>query len=139
MTPAETAVLRLPGFSRLAGSALLNTIAFAGEQVVLGWLALDLTNSPLLVGVALGLRMAPMLLIGLPAGVLADRGDRLVFLRGAHTTMALALTRLGLRAGLGRGALAPHAGVGVGGPARFSRGRPGRAAPAGAHGPHRRR
>ena len=102
MARTETALLRLPGFSRLAGSALLNTIAFAGEQVVLGWLALDLTNSPLLVGVALGLRMAPMLLIGLPAGVLADRGDRLVLLRGANTTMALALTGLGLLTVLGR-------------------------------------
>ena len=102
MTPAETAVLRLPGFSRLAGSALLNTIAFAGEQVVLGWLALDLTNSPLLVGVALALRMAPLLLIGLPAGVLADRGDRLVLLRGANTTMALALAVLGILTVLGR-------------------------------------
>ena len=86
------ALLRLPGFPRFACSAMLNTVAFAGEQVVLGWLVLDLTNSPLLVGVALALRMAPLLVVGLPAGVLADRGDRLVLLRGANTTMALALT-----------------------------------------------
>ena len=81
---------------------MLNTVAFAGEQVVLGWLVLDLTNSPLLVGVALALRMAPLLVVGLPAGVLADRGDRIVLLRGANTTMALALTALGTLAVLGR-------------------------------------
>jgi MFS family permease len=81
---------------------MLNTVAFAGEQVVLGWLVLDLTNSPLLVGVALALRMAPLLVVGLPAGVLADRGDRLVLLRGANTTMALALTAVGTLTVLGR-------------------------------------
>ena len=93
MPPGEPALLRLPGFTRFACSAMLNTVAFAGEQVVLGWLVLDLTNSPLLVGVALALRMAPLLVVGLPAGVLADRGDRLVLLRGANTTMALGLRR----------------------------------------------
>lgn len=102
MGSAEPSLLRLPGFLRFASSALLNTIAFSGEQVVLGWLVLDLTNSPLLVGVALALRMLPLLLIGLPAGVLADRGDRIVLLRGANTTMALALTLLGTLAVLGR-------------------------------------
>jgi MFS family permease len=102
MGSAEPSLLRLPGFLRFASSALLNTIAFSGEQVVLGWLVLDLTNSPLLVGVALALRMLPLLLIGLPAGVLADRGDRIVLLRGANTTMSLALTLLGTLAVLGR-------------------------------------
>jgi Major Facilitator Superfamily len=102
MVRAEPALLRLPGFARFACSASLNTIAFSGEQVILGWLALELTNSPLMVGVALALRMAPLLVIGLPAGVLADRGDRLVLLRGANTIMALALTVLGTLAVLGR-------------------------------------
>jgi hypothetical protein len=46
--------------------------------------------------------MAPLLVVGLPAGVLADRGDRLVLLRGANTTMALALTAVGTLAVLGR-------------------------------------
>ena len=102
MTRAETALLRLPRFFRFAWSALLSMMAFAGEQVVLGWLVLELTNSPLLVGLALSLRMAPSLLIGLPAGVFADRGDRLLLLRGANTTMALAFTVVGTLAVLGR-------------------------------------
>ena len=95
MARAEPPVLRLPGFPRFACAAALNTVAFSGEQVILGWLALELTNSPFLVGVALALRMAPLLVIGLPAGVLADRGDRLVLLRGANTVMTLALTAVG--------------------------------------------
>jgi MFS family permease len=102
MARAESALLSLPGFFRFACSTLLNTVAFAGEQVALGWLVLDLTNSPLLVGVALALRMAPLLVVGLPAGVLADRGDRLVLLRGANATMALAFTTLGTLTALGR-------------------------------------
>jgi hypothetical protein len=46
--------------------------------------------------------MVPLLLVGLPAGVLADRGDRVALLRGANATMALALTLLGTLAALGR-------------------------------------
>jgi MFS family permease len=102
MVPAQAALLRVPGFARFAGVASLNTLAFSGEQVVLGWLVLDLTNSPLLVGVALALRVMPMLLVGLPAGVLADRGDRLVLLRAANAAMALALTALSTLITLGR-------------------------------------
>jgi MFS family permease len=111
MVRAETALLRLPGFSRFACSSLLCTIAFSGEQVVLGWLALELTDSPLLVGVALALRMAPLLIVGLPAGVLADRGDRLVLLRGANTTMSLAFTVLATLATLGRATIGVILGV----------------------------
>jgi MFS family permease len=111
MPRAETALLRLPGFSRFACSTLLSTIAFAGEQVVLGWLVLELTNSPLLVGVALALRMVPLLIVGLPAGVLADRGDRLALLRGANATMSLAFAMLATLAMLGRATIGAVLGV----------------------------
>jgi hypothetical protein len=43
--------------------------------VLLGWLALEARGSPLFVGVVLGLRMLPMLVVGVPTGALADRGD----------------------------------------------------------------
>ena len=45
------------------------------QQVSLGWLAYDLTRSPLQVGAILGVRSAPLLLAPI-AGVLADRLDR---------------------------------------------------------------
>jgi len=72
-----------------------------GETVVLGWLTLELTNSPLLVGVAMGMRMLPLFFVGVPAGALADRFPRhqLLMLTGAGqalTASALgALTLLG--------------------------------------------
>lgn len=46
------------------------------EQLVRPLLMLDLTDSPLLVGLVVAARMTPMLLFGLLAGVAADRFDR---------------------------------------------------------------
>jgi MFS family permease len=43
------------------------------DLVILGWLALALTDSPLMVGAAAFCRAAPMMLLGPFAGVLADR------------------------------------------------------------------
>ena len=45
------------------------------QQVTLGWLAYELTQSPLQVGIIMGLRTLPLLLSPL-AGVLADRFER---------------------------------------------------------------
>src|SRR5437016_378309 len=65
---------------------VLNAVGTMGEVVVLGWLALELTSSPFLVGVALGMRALPLFFVGAPAGVLADRGPagrrRLAVARG---------------------------------------------------------
>src|SRR5438093_54049 len=47
------ALFRLPDFRRLAASILGNSVGMMGETVVLGWLTLELTNSPFLVGVAM--------------------------------------------------------------------------------------
>ena len=95
------ALVRLPDFRRLGASVLLNSVGMMGETVVLGWLTLELTNSPLLVGVAMGMRMLPLFFVGVPAGALADRFPRhqLLMLTGAGqalTASALgALTLLG--------------------------------------------
>lgn len=73
-----------------------------GELVVLGWLALDLTNSPFLVGVAMGCRALPLAFVGVPAGVLADRvpRQRLLVATGVGQAIAAglagALTLLGV-------------------------------------------
>jgi len=55
---------------------LLNSVGMMGENVALGWLVLELTNSPLLVGVAMGTRALPLFFAGVPAGALADRWPR---------------------------------------------------------------
>ena len=57
----------------------LSVLMIAGgvwlQQVTLGWLAFDMTHSPLQVGLIMGIRSGPLLLAPL-AGVLADRFDR---------------------------------------------------------------
>ncbi|MCI0549174.1 MAG: MFS transporter [Candidatus Rokubacteria bacterium] len=81
---------------------LLNSVGMMGEFVVLGWLALELTDSPFLVGLVMGARMLPLFFVGVPAGVLADRfpRHRLLMATGAGqavTAAALgALTLLGV-------------------------------------------
>ena len=55
---------------------LLNSVGMMGEVVVLGWLTLTLTNSPFMVGVAMGTRMLPLFFVGVLAGALADRFPR---------------------------------------------------------------
>jgi Major Facilitator Superfamily len=80
----------------------LNSIGMMGETVTLGWLALELTNSPFMVGVAMAMRMLPLFFVGVPAGVLADRfpRHRLLMLTGAG--QALTASVLGVLALRGR-------------------------------------
>jgi len=78
-----------------------HSLSMVGEQVVLGWFILELTNSALMVGVALGLRNLPLLLVGIPAGVVADRGDRVKLLQASGIAMALITTTLGFLVALG--------------------------------------
>jgi hypothetical protein len=96
------ALVRLPAFRRLGVSVLFNSVGMMGETVVLGWLALELTNSPLLVAVAMSMRMLPMFFVGVPAGALADRfsRQRLLLLTGAG--QALTGATLGVLASLGQ-------------------------------------
>jgi MFS family permease len=72
-----------------------------GEVVVLGWLALELTNSPFLVGVALGMRMVPLFFVGVPAGALADRVPRQHLLLVTGVGQALTAATLGTLSLLG--------------------------------------
>jgi hypothetical protein len=69
-------VLEVPAVRALTLAYLINTFGMVGETVLVGWVVLELTNSPLMVGVGLGVRMIPLLLVGVPAGVIADRRDR---------------------------------------------------------------
>ncbi len=58
------------------------------QQITLGWLAFDLTNSPLQVSIVLGLRAIPMLAAP-AAGVIADMFDRRKALLVDQTYLAL--------------------------------------------------
>jgi MFS family permease len=98
----QTALFRVADFRALATCVFLNSIGMMAETVTLGWLALELTNSPFLVGVAMAARMLPLFFVGVPAGVLADRfpRHRLLMLTGAGqaatSVMLGTITLLGL-------------------------------------------
>jgi MFS family permease len=67
------------------------------DFLVLGWLVLEITNSPFMVGVAAFCRNAPMMALGLLAGVLADRfhrGRLMLFVQGLNLCTALVLALL---------------------------------------------
>ena len=72
-----------------------------GETVVLGWLTLELTNSPLAVGVAMSMRMLPLFFVGVPAGAVADRFARHRLLMLTGTGQALTSATLGVLAWFG--------------------------------------
>ena len=55
---------------------LFNDAALAIEPLALGWLVLDITNSPLWVGISAGVAGVGMTLFSPVAGVLADRYNR---------------------------------------------------------------
>jgi hypothetical protein len=94
-------LLRLRNFRCLGAAALLNSTGMMGETVVLGWLTLELTNSPFLVGVAMGARSMPLFFVGIPAGALADRLPRHRLLIATATGQALTAATLGLLTLLG--------------------------------------
>ena len=67
------------------------------DFLLLAWVALELTNSPLMVGLAAFFRSAPMMLFGLFAGLLADRlprGRLLMIVHSTNVAGALALAAL---------------------------------------------
>lgn len=64
------------------------------ELIVLGWIILEVTNSPFLVGTIGFFRMAAMPILGLPAGVMADRLNRkliIVLTEGINAVFSIIL------------------------------------------------
>ena len=79
----------------LMSASFFDAIGFMGEQVVISWLILDLTDDPFMVGVALALRMVPLLILGIPAGAVADMVDRRMLIRLLNMVMALLMVGIG--------------------------------------------
>lgn len=77
----QVAVLRYRDFRFLMGATFFNSFSYWVEQVALGWLVLSLTDSVLMVGIAYAARMVPFFFLGIPAGAVADRVNRRLFLR----------------------------------------------------------
>jgi MFS family permease len=102
MRAFQLSLFRLRDFRALGAAMVLNSVGMMGENVVLGWLVLELTNSPLLVGVAMGTRVLPLFFAGVPAGALADRLPRHRLLIATGTAQALTASTLGALTLLGR-------------------------------------
>ncbi|MGH7633286.1 MAG: MFS transporter [Gemmatimonadaceae bacterium] len=64
------------------------------QQVALGWVVLQITNSPFLVGLEAAAGSLPVLAFTLFAGVLADRRDKLVLVRITQSLLLLEATFL---------------------------------------------
>ena len=82
-------------FRFLLVAAFLGSITRA-EDVILGWVILELTDSPFMVGLALGIRHAPAFFLGLTAGTIADFIDR----RKLHRILMILSTLTALVGGL---------------------------------------
>ena len=95
--PAFTEILREHAYRRLWISGFCINTARWMDLVVLGWIALQLTGSPFMVGLAVFVRSAPMMVLGPFAGVVADRihrGRVLLFTQSLGVVTALALVLL---------------------------------------------
>jgi MFS family permease len=110
VNPARLAALdalREPRFRRLWLAGLCVASARWLDFLTLGWMALELTDSPFLVGVAAFSRAAPMIALGAFAGLVADRVDRGRLMVGVQClNLAGSMALLGLFAA-GRGSYTP--------------------------------
>lgn len=76
------------------GGQTLSLIGTWMQAVGEGWLALQLSNSALLVGVVAGASALPVLLLSLYGGVIADRHDKLKLVRIAQSLLLLQASTL---------------------------------------------
>lgn len=79
--------LRHRNFRIFWGGQTLSLIGTWMQSVGEGWLALQLSNSALLVGVVAGASALPVLLLSLYGGLVADRNDKLKLVRIAQSLL----------------------------------------------------
>ena len=83
-------------FRRLWFSVAFSAASASADFVLVGWLTLQAAGSPAWVGVAFALYYVPMLVLGVPAGSLADRYDRYRLIRGLELAGAAVLLAFAL-------------------------------------------
>jgi MFS family permease len=99
-------LLREPVFRRLWVSGFFVNVARWMDLVTLGWLALQLTGSPFMVGLAAFARSAPLMLVGPFGGVIADRVPRARVLLVAQASGVVTAVVLAVLFATGRGSYA---------------------------------
>jgi MFS family permease len=74
----------------------ISSIGSWTQALAVTWLVLDITNRSDRLGVAMALQFLPMLLLGAPAGVLADKIDNRLLLLGTSTTSGVLALMFGV-------------------------------------------
>jgi MFS family permease len=87
-------VIRHRNFRIFLLGQTLSLIGTWMQTMAQGWLALELTNSPFLVGLVATATSIPILVFTMPAGVLVDRSDKLRLVRIAQGAYLLEATAL---------------------------------------------
>ncbi len=90
------ASLKHKNFARLCVANIGATTAYTMQTVAVGWLVIELTDSPFMLGLLSFFRFVPMLLIAPIGGVLADRFDRVRLVVLAQSLLATAALAIGL-------------------------------------------
>ncbi|CAA9214366.1 MAG: hypothetical protein AVDCRST_MAG77-116, partial [uncultured Chloroflexi bacterium] len=85
--------LKVRDYRLLFQGNAVTSIGYWMQQAALGWLVLDLTNSPFYLGLASFARQIPMMVVSPFGGVLADRVDRRLLI-AATQVLQLVLTAL---------------------------------------------
>ena len=101
LDPFRDPVLRSPAFLKLAANGATNGISVGADYVLVGWLALQAADSSAWVGGGFALYHVPSLLLGVPAGALADRLNRRGLIRNLELVGALVLVGFALLIGAG--------------------------------------
>ena len=70
------AAFRIPGYPALWVSYAAGAIGWSVSFVAVGWITLQISDSPFVVGLAFTARVLPALFLGIPFGALVDRFDR---------------------------------------------------------------
>jgi MFS family permease len=86
------AAFQHPNFRRYFAGQVISSVGTWLQALAVTWLVLDLTGRSDRLGIAVALQFLPLLLLGVPAGVLADRVDnRRLLLMTSAVSAALAL------------------------------------------------
>lgn len=93
---ARSPALKSRDFRFLTAATLFDSVGFLGESVILGWVILELTDSPFMVGLSMGIRHAPAFFLGIAAGTIADLIDRRKLMRLLTTLSLLVALGMGL-------------------------------------------
>lgn len=96
--PTALSALEVPAYRRFLGAQFVGSTGLWVQRIAQDWLILEITGSAAAVGLVVMLQFAPMLLLGLYGGVLADRFPKRKLLMVGQATAAALSALLGVLA-----------------------------------------